>query len=533
MFLIRFSNKRYIRYYILGIILIIFSSFISVYIPSILGNILDKIPNIDNYTNLFKYYFLFLLLGVLIVLFNYLSSKTFNRINIKLNEDINKIIFQKLKSLNILYWEKQSVGEVFTIINNDVVSVLDYYTKSFPQLIGLFLSILLIFIYIIKTNIYISIILFSVNIILAYIQYNYNKSIKIKMKEFRDVNGLFNSKLNDILNNLEFLQIKNYCKSVEEDFYQDNRLLFKNKESFLNKIVKSSSINLITSTLSMLIILVIGGYAINLKVMSIGILVNLILYSQKIFSPLTNIIKLFIHYESIKPSISKIRLLLDDKNEISNGYNEIDNTTFTTLEIENLNLKFKDKDIFKNLNLRFEKSEIIGIIGKNGSGKSTLIKLIRKIIPTDEGKILLNKINIDEISYDSLIENISIMPQNIFINKNTIDIIKNKLKNYNNIDLINKFLGENKNLFDEIGNIKYKVDSNSLGELQKILFLETILNESNIYIFDEPSSAIDISSEKYMAQILKSISNNKIIIIITHREFLLNICNRIINLDEI
>ena len=104
MFLIRFSNKRYIRYYILGIILIIFSSFISVYIPSILGNILDKIPNIDNYTNLFKYYFLFLLLGVLIVLFNYLSSKTFNRINIKLNEDINKIIFQKLKSLNILYW---------------------------------------------------------------------------------------------------------------------------------------------------------------------------------------------------------------------------------------------------------------------------------------------------------------------------------------------------------------------------------------------------------------------------------------------
>ena len=182
MFLIRFSNKRYIRYYILGIILIIFSSFIYVYIPSILGNILDKIPNIDNYTNLFKYYFLFLLLGVLIVLFNYLSSKTFNRINIKLNEDINKIIFQKLKSLNILYWEKQSVGEVFTIINNDVVSVLDYYTKSFPQLIGLFLSILLIFIYIIKTNIYISIILFSVNIILAYIQYNYNKSIKIKMK---------------------------------------------------------------------------------------------------------------------------------------------------------------------------------------------------------------------------------------------------------------------------------------------------------------------------------------------------------------
>ncbi|WP_250277542.1 ATP-binding cassette domain-containing protein [[Clostridium] colinum] len=498
-----------------------------------LGNILDKIPNIDSYSNLFKYYFLFLLLGILLVLSNYLSSKIFNKVNIKSNEYINKIIFKKLKSLNMLYWEKQSIGEVFTIINNDVVTVLDYYTKSFPQLIALFLSILLIFIYIIRTNIYIAIILFSINIILAYIQYNYNKNIKVKMKEFRDINGVFNSKLNDILNNIESLQIKNYCNSVEKDFYQDNFLLFKTKENFLNKIIKSSSINLITSTLSMIIILVIGGYAINTKIMSIGILVNLILYSQKIFSPLTNIIKLFIHYESIKPSISKIKLLLDNKNEMLSGNIEIDNKKFITLEIEDLSIKFKNKYILKNLNLKFEKSEIIGIVGKNGSGKSTLIKVIRKLIPIDEGKILLDKININNISYNSLLKSISIMSQSIFVNKTTLDVIKDKLKNYKDIDLLNKFLGENKNLFSDIDGIKYKVDTNSLGELQKILFLETILNEANIYIFDEPSSAIDIHSEKYMAQILKSISENKIIIIITHREFLLNICNRIINLDEI
>ncbi|HEO3147642.1 TPA: ABC transporter ATP-binding protein [Streptococcus agalactiae] len=536
---IKFNDKqmnlksREIVALIVSTCIFILSNILAIYVPSILGKIIDIITSTNKSNSVRDYVFIFAIISLLIILLQYISSKILNELNKKINIRMCTYVFSKIRKMNLIYWFKESKGEIITIISNDIYNITDFITNSIPNLFSLIISTILIFIYIMRSSLWIAFIIFLLNIVLVVIQYMMSRVVKIKSRDVRNLNAEVNSKVQACINNVENLLLKDYLKSSSENYNRSNKKLFIANNNLMDLILRSSTLNLLASLCSIFIIIAIGGHLTNTGNISTGRLVTLILYSQKIFSPITNITKILMKFNTILPKKTKIDQLLDNQDMIEDftNFDQLleHKLNFKTIIANDLETGYLDDNIkIENLSIDFTKSNVIGIIGDNGVGKTTIIKLIRKLLPIKKGKIKIDNTPLEDIGIGELSRNIQIMPQTDSLNQYDIKYIKSKLQeHYLNVD-IEMFIGDISKIFKSSD--KYEYNINSKGELQKLSFLNTIFKDAKLYILDEPSASIDLKSEKYMSKIIKALSKDKKFIIITHRPELLNICDYIINL---
>lgn len=247
----------------------------------------------------------------------------------------------------------------------------------------------------------------------------------------------------------------------------------------------------------------------------------MILYSQRLLSPLIKLGDGVIEYKNINPILNKLYKTINEEEIINCANDSI--KTINNISFANVMFSYdENKKILQNFNFNFNKGSINGIIGDNGSGKSTIFRLIRKLVKPNSGMIKINGKDINSFSIDELSDKISVMPQNSMLS-------------YLDLENLNKNAHKIKKIFNlpefNVLSTKLKVQNFSNGEIQKIAFIKTILEDKEIILFDEPTSALDINTEKEISRVINSMCNNKIIFIITHRQYLLDICDEIISIN--
>ena len=227
--------------------------------------------------------------------------------------------------------------------------------------------------------------------------------------------------------------------------------------------------------------------------------------------------------------------------EVTNGKD----VTNTNIKIENLSFAYKDsstlKDprILKDLSLDFKKGQIIGISGKSGCGKSTLLKLIMHFYETQNGKISIGDINVNQINTSSLRQNMAYVTQDTYLFDSTLEenlrIAKRDATMEELIEACKKA-----NLYDFIQSLpngfKTKVgelgDSLSGGERQRLGIARAFLHDSPIILLDEPTSNLDSLNESIILNSLKAHSKDKTIIIVSHRQSTMSIVDSIYYMEE-
>jgi ATP-binding cassette subfamily B protein len=207
------------------------------------------------------------------------------------------------------------------------------------------------------------------------------------------------------------------------------------------------------------------------------------------------------------------------------------------IEIKNLSFSyFKNKQVLKNLNFTINRNEKVGISGPSGNGKSTLLNCLLGLITNYEGKILCDKIDIQN-NIVSWQKNISLVPQNINLSddsiKKNISFVDgnkfNKKRLYKAIKL--------SNLDSFIDSLKDKINTRvgfegsiiSGGQLQRIGIARALYSQPKILFLDEPTSSLDKNTENKIIQKLFKIKNLTIVVI-SHNKEVLRQCNKIIKL---
>ena len=171
--------------------------------------------------------------------------------------------------------------------------------------------------------------------------------------------------------------------------------------------------------------------------------------------------------------------------------------------------------------MKKEKGKIL-IEGMDLSGKTTITKILMRLYPINKGKVTIDGYDLNELSIESIRKNITYISQDSYIFKDTVrkNIVleRNDISDEQILDVMeqigaNPLLNRLDNGLDEI------VDVNRLskGELQVIAFIRAIVHKANIYIFDEPTSNIDLRTEKMIQSIIDRISKSSTVIIIAHR----------------
>ncbi len=208
------------------------------------------------------------------------------------------------------------------------------------------------------------------------------------------------------------------------------------------------------------------------------------------------------------------------------------------LEIKNLKFKYNNQYVLKEINLSFEKGELVGILGQNGAGKSTLLKCIAKILKP-EGAVYIENINVLKLSRKEIARKIGYVPQrgeelfltvfdavllgrtpyfNLKPDKRDLQLVEKVLELLELKDLALKFVCEL-----------------SGGEIQRVVLARALVQEPKILLLDEPTNNLDIKYQLRLFQILQKIKNEKnltVLIICHDLNLALRYCERFVFLKE-
>ena len=212
------------------------------------------------------------------------------------------------------------------------------------------------------------------------------------------------------------------------------------------------------------------------------------------------------------------------------------------IEIIGLNFKFKDseKKLLEKINLNIKKGQTIGILGESGSGKTTFVDILSGLIDEYEGKILIDGILLNHNNINSWQNKIGYIQQSVFL---LDDSIKNNItwkdeKSYNEERFIKSIKDSNLNKFIDTLPLGYETSIGergskiSGGQRQRLSIARSLYKNSEIFIWDEATSALDMENETQIYDLIYDKLKDKTNIIITHKEKLLDKCDKVYFLNK-
>ncbi len=240
------------------------------------------------------------------------------------------------------------------------------------------------------------------------------------------------------------------------------------------------------------------------------------------------------------PDVEVLYDALNQKtNYIEDGDFELKNIE-KEVRFENVSFSYKNKkDIFRNVNFSIEKGKTTAIVGTSGAGKSTLINLIARLFDPEDGRIVIDGIDLRKIKHSSLINLIGMVSQDTFIFNGTIkeniifglkDVTDERLLDAVKLANASDFISHFPEGYETgVGDKGLKLSG---GQRQRLAIARAILRDPKILILDEATSSLDYHSEALVQSAINIASKNRTVIVIAHRLSTVIRADKIIVLDH-
>ncbi len=460
-----------------------------------------------------------------------------NIIVLKYSEMFDEIVttktYKQIILLPYLYYKNRTTGEVISrikdlgIIKNFIIQVITSITNDFFSII-VFIVVLL---NINKRLTYISIFQFF---LLLLINYLFKNKIKSKTGSYYKQEEKINSYLIETLSSVDAIKGMHIEKKTMDKFLLKYKKYLESVYSLTIVNETSNTIKNNINNISMVILLYLG---------TIFVITGSITLSEFIIYQSINnfFLSSFYHFTAIINEYPKYKVALERIEDIFTIKEEMFDSGFYynnyrldgDIVYSNLSYSYSSKKLLNNINFTIKSKDKIFLYGPSGTGKSTFVKLLMRYIELPFGNISINNIDINHYHLDVLRNNITYVSQQEYLFNDTI---------YNNITL-NRNIDKNEvnkvikmTHLDELGNVDKLVEENGFnfsgGERQRIILARSILKKSNIYIFDEALSQIDVKKERDILLNIFQYLKDKTIIVISHRFDNKDLFERIIKIEK-
>ena len=286
-------------------------------------------------------------------------------------------------------------------------------------------------------------------------------------------------------------------------------------------------------------------------------LLGVILVKNDLLDP-SNFLALYIYRNNIKYWFSYLMQLFDWISSFNLSANRvfeiIDGDTFSKekfgkksikkihgdFEFRNVSFGYsEEKEVLHNVSFKVSANTTVGFVGRSGSGKTTVFSLLEKMYSVDDGKIFIDGIDINELSRDSLRDNISIITQNPYIFNLSIrdnlllardNISEKEMIKACKVACIHDFIETLPNGYDTIigeGGITL-----SGGERQRLAIARALIKKTEIILFDEATSALDNETQEKIQKAIHNLKGTYTLLIIAHRLSTIVNSDKIIMIDK-
>ena len=484
-----------------------------------------------------------LLLALLRGFFLFLMRQTIIVMSRHIEYDQKNEVYKHYQQLDTAFYKTHSTGDMMNRITEDVSRVRMFTGPAIMYLANLIAIISLSVFFMLKRDVELTLYVLAPLPILAITIYYINNTINKKSEKIQ-------ASLSDLTTNAQesYSGIRVIKSFVQEKamlgFFARNSEEYKKNAIGLAKVeaIYFPSITLLIG-LSTLFTIMIGGlhHIAHPEVTTLATIVEFVMYVNMLTFPVSAIGLTASMIQRAAASQKRINEFLKDEPDIQNAPNAVTAALHGNIIFENVNFTYGHTGIhaLKNFNLTIKKGEKIAIVGRTGSGKSTIAQLLLRMYDPSEGMIMLDGNNIKKLDLKTLREQISYVPQDVFLFSETVA---------NNIGFglehIEKAAVEKAaaqaNVEREIAGFTHQYETMigergvtlSGGQKQRISIARALIKDPGLVIFDDCLSAVDARTEKEIITNLNQFLKNKTAIIITHRIFSLFNFDKIVVLED-
>ena len=478
------------------------------------------------------------LLGAIIAaITSYLTS----RLSAKFGKTLREEVVQKIMKFGNKEFKEISLASLITRSTNDINRVQMFITMLlrimiFAPIMGIGALLKVI------NNEMNFIIILAVSIILVLVVLLFIIAMP-KFKLVQELIDKINLVFREILNGLPVIRSFKNEKNEEERFDEVNKKLTK-VNLFVDRIMilMMPTMTFLMNAICILIIYV-GAKKIDMGTIQIGTLMAFIQYTIQIIMSFLLISVISIMIPRAWISIKRIAEIFDKDIEIEEPevVSDIGNKFKGTVEFKEVYFRYHDadEDILENISFKATPGTTTAIIGGTGSGKSTLINLIPRFFDVTGGQILIDGIDVKNLSLYDIRENIGYVPQKGVLFTGTIEenisfgkekINKKQLELAAQISQSEEFINEKPKKYKE--EISQGGTNVSGGQKQRLSIARAIYKNPSIYIFDDSFSALDFKTDKNLRKELKKATKESTVIIVAQRISTVLNADQIIVLDE-
>lgn len=471
-----------------------------------------------------------LLAGGLIVIYvikllcNYFMNYWGHVVGVRMQGDMRRDVYTKLQDFPIRYFDNTQTGSIMSRIVNDLQEVSELAHHG-PE--DLFLSLVMLcgaFILLLKINITLTLIVFSIVPIIVFFTILRKKRMAEAFRKTREKIGAINARLQ---NSISGIRVSKAFVNREEEIekFKKTNVQFKEVREEAYKVMAEyvSGVTFLTDMLDYSVV-IFGAIFIFKGKINIGDYVAYLLYIRVFSQPIKRLVGFVEQYQNGMSGFKRFMEILNETTEKDSEYAKEIGKISGEINFKNVYFSHERKNVLKNFNLKINSGEMLALVGPSGSGKTTICNLIPRFYDIDSGDIEMDGESIYNIKIDSLRKNIGIVQQDPFLFTGTIkeNLLVGKV-NATDEEIIDAC--EKANIHEFIMTLPEAYETSvgergvklSGGQKQRIAIARIFLKNPPILILDEATSALDNVTEHLIQEALDTLAKDRTTIVVAHR----------------
>lgn len=470
----------------------------------------------------------------------YLEQMSGHYIAFKLLALLRDKVFSSLRRLAFVKLQDKQAGQLVSLVTNDIELLEVFYAHTIaPIMIAFFTSAILLLVFAQLSGWFVLVALaayLTVGVILPIIT---TKLAREDGRRYRELVGEMNDFFLDSVRGMKEIQLFGYAKQRLDEIQQCSQKIDTAFERIKNQEAKVRVYTEVAVSVFNIIMLFTGLILFSLdKIDFAAFLIGVILLMSS-YGPVIALSNLSSNLLQTLASGERVLSLLAEEPELKDVESAVDLKDVSCIDVENVNFAYGEEQILSDVSLSVKKGEILGIHGRSGSGKSTLLKLMMRFYDPKSGSIKINGETLPNINTRSLRDNMAYITQQTYIFNETIEENIRLARRDATLEEIME-AAKKASIHDFILSLPqgYQTKMTELGgnlsdgEKQRIGIARAFLHNAPIILLDEPTSNLDSLNEAMILKSLLNVKAEKLIILVSHRQSTMAICDQVIGIEN-
>ena len=470
----------------------------------------------------------------------YLEQMSGHYIAFKLLALLRDKVFSSLRRLAFVKLQNKQAGQLVSLVTNDIELLEVFYAHTIaPIMIAFFTSAILLLVFGHLSGWFVLVALaayLTVGVILPIIT---TKLAREDGRRYRELVGEMNDFFLDSVRGMKEIQLFGYAKQRLDEIQQRSQKIDTAFERIKDQEAKVRVYTEVAVSVFNIIMLFTGLILFSLdKIDFSAFLIGVILLMSS-YGPVIALSNLSSNLLQTLASGERVLSLLAEEPELKDVESAVDLKDVSRIDVENVSFAYGEEQILSDVSLSVKKGEILGIHGRSGSGKSTLLKLLMRFYDPKSGSIKINGEILPNINTRSLRDNMAYITQQTYIFNETIEENIRLARRDATLDEIME-AAKKASIHDFILSLPegYQTKMTELGgnlsdgEKQRIGIARAFLHNAPIILLDEPTSNLDSLNEAMILKSLLNVKAEKLIILVSHRQSTMAICDQVIGIEN-